>query len=120
MVKFKNEIDPHYATIKLRESVERVTRAVALRVEGLAKENILKPFEHADGDVRGQVDTGAMVNTTRAIFDNVPAGYDAAVIVSAHYAPYQEAIRAFLWPAALQVKDEFDQVASVERREFGK
>jgi len=81
-------------------------RKIALATEAQAKLNIEKPFEHASGEMRGQIDTGAMLNSTRAEFDGLPAGAEAAVVSEQEYAGYQEAIRAFLMPAAEQVADE--------------
>ncbi len=104
-VKPRVQIDWHGEEVlmKLREVAEEGIRATALETEGQTKLNIHEPFEHADGDVRGQIDTSAMINSVRAEFGRIPnADPDtvAAVNVPTEYAAYQEAIRPFLWPAA--------------------
>lgn len=94
--------------LKLEKHSSHTLREVALATEAQAKVNINEPFEHANGENRGQVDTGNMINSTRAVFDgpNVPPGFDAAVISGAFYAQYQEAIRPFLFPAAMTVAEK--------------
>jgi len=109
---------PH-AMMAIRNAGRKAIHKLALQTEAHAKVNIQTPFEHADGDVRGQIDTGAMMNTTRAVLDGLPQGVEAAVISSQHYAPYQEAIRAFLWPAAQQGMQDFPSMVGEAKREFG-
>lgn len=145
MIDVKVNIDPSAAVIAIKKASRSVAAKLALQTEAYAKINIDKPFEHVTGDrrgksgkilpnPRGQVDTGAMRNTTRAVVSStelmgegrfefgdqrLPYGVDAMVISPQYYAPYQEAIRAFLWPAALQAMEDFPGVVSEVRKEFG-
>lgn len=110
------------AFMKLREVAEKGIQAVALEVEGQAKININKPFQHANGEYRGQIDTGAMVNSVRAEFgdriDKAPPGTVAAVNVPVEYAPYQESLRPFLYPAVEEVSRRAEAIInSVARME---
>jgi len=98
---------------KLKVFDKMTIKRLALATEAQAKTNINEPFQHADGDNRGQIDTSAMVNSTRAVFEgpNVPPGYEAAVISPQIYAPYQEEIRPFMYPAAKTVAGQAEGVA---------
>ena len=109
---------PH-AMMAIKSAGIKAIRKLALQTEAHAKVNIQTPFEHASGEVKGQIDTGAMMNTTRAVFDDLPPGIDAAVISPQRYAPYQEAIRPFLWPAVQQGIQDFPGMVSEVKREFG-
>lgn len=111
-IKAEVRFDSARAAFSLRNVNDDLLRAIALQTEARAKINIQKPFEHADGEVRGQIDTAAMLNSTRAVFDNLPQGAEAAVISPQRYAPFQEAIRPFLWPAAQEAIADFNLTAS--------
>ena len=97
---------------RLKNATEKACKAVALQIEAQAKANIAKPFPHKGRGrktrelLRGQIDTGAMLNATQATFKNLPPNVIAAVISSQEYAPYQEAIRPFFQPAIDTVKPQ--------------
>jgi hypothetical protein len=113
MIKTEMQWNGPMVLIRLREASKEINKALAAQLEAHAKVNIQTPFEHKDGTMRGQIDTGAMLNAMRATYD-VPVGYDAAVINSMEYAPYQEAIRPFLGPAIdATVADAGDVIESV-------
>ena len=99
---------------KLKTVEDRAIKKIALQTEAQAKVNIHDPFPHADGEERGQVDTGAMVNSTRAVFagsaGKLPRGVLAAVISPMSYAVWQEILRPFLLPAAMQIGKETGNV----------
>jgi len=108
------EVDWHGEDLllKLEGVSEDAMKALVLETEAHVKVNIAKPFEHADGENRGQIDTGAMINSSRAIYRkrgivvgdiDIPRDAAAAVVCPAEYAAYQEAIRPFLFPAAKTV-----------------
>jgi len=60
-----------HVMMKLKKVSKEAIKAIALETEAKAKVNIDKPFQHADGSYRGQVDTGAMLNSTRAQFSGI-------------------------------------------------
>ena len=111
------------AFMRIEKAVEKGIEAIALEVEAQTKVNIHKPFEHADGSYRGQIDTGAMVNSVRAEFGKIPAAPKdtvAAVNVSTEYAAYQESLRPFLWPAVEDVREKAPGIVrAVASREVG-
>ena len=81
-----------------------VVSKIVFWTEAECKRNIVKPFPHKDGANRGQVDTGAMLNSVQGIVagqtaNQLPSGIAGAVVVGVQYAPYQESIRPFLYPA---------------------
>jgi len=100
---------------------------LALATEAEAKVNIMTPFLHKSPGrmnkelMRPQVDTGAMVNSTRAVLDvtRLPRGVMAAVQVSAEYGVYQEAIRPFMMPAAETVAQKSGALLKAVARERG-
>lgn len=96
-------------------------KKMALFAEAQAKANIAEPFEHADGEVRGQIDTTAMINSTRAVtsVNTLPAGAVAALESPQEYAPYQEAIRPFFFPAIEQAVADADKFFASEARREG-
>ncbi len=99
--------------MKLQSVARDGIRAIAIETETQTKLNIQVPFEHADGSMRGQIDTGAMINSVRAEFapiSNAPPQTVAAVNVPVEYAAFQESeIRPFLWPAAQKVSEGADR-----------
>jgi len=115
---FKIDWDGDAVLIKLAKHSSHTLREVALATEAQAKVNINTPFQHKDGDNRGQVVTGDMLGATRAILDGsrLPIGFDAAVVSSATYAQWQEAIRPFLFPAAMTVAQKVRGIAVTHAR----
>ncbi|MFA6243504.1 MAG: hypothetical protein WC655_21365, partial [Candidatus Hydrogenedentales bacterium] len=89
---------------KLTAVTSTSNKKLALMMERQAKLNIREPFEHKDGENRSQIDTGAMINSTRAILAGgvdgalgsvtLPYGVDAMVMSPMEYSVYQESIRA--------------------------
>ncbi len=125
--------------IRLRNATKDSIKKIALAVEAQAKVNIEKPFLHKQGRkrkdsrdwkgrflkkgssadeqlMRGQIDTGAMINSTRAVFNGLPVGTEAAVISPQEYAEYQEAIRPFLMPAVDEVVS--DKAEGIIKNQF--
>jgi len=89
---------------RLKKFDTALVSKIVFFVEGECKKNIVRAFQHKDGDFRGQVDTGAMLNSVQGVVagqtaNQLPHGVAGAVIVGVEYAPYQESIRPFLGPA---------------------
>ncbi len=125
--------------IRIKNATKDSIKKIALAVEAQAKANIEEPFLHKQGRkrrdgrdahgrflgrgasdesdlMRSQIDTGAMINSTRAVFDGLPSGAMAAVISPQEYAPYQEAIRPFLMPAVDEVVS--DKAEGIIKNQF--